>query len=413
MVKAEHNEEIDILGIILTIWGNKFKIAAITFISFCLTFIYLTNEEPRYKTVTEIRPISNLEEFKYLNYNEYVDKTMFSEDQTENEDKESVSLSKSSLENWSADEKPFEFKNINKSNLILIFKDKLNNNSLFVEEMKKLNYIKRDNYQNNEDYELALEKLASSIKIVPPAKNLIYATDLPYWSIQFITDDRLKWESLLEEVNKSANKEIQKDLKNAFKDSVFFKNQLINFELEDLEITISNILKNYNQQVANRLVYLKEQSQIARKLNISKDEFTNKFLSLEENTFHEFIKNSQEPGIIESPFYYMRGYEVIEKEIEILINRKDNRSFVKGLNDLIVKKDNLLADNSLERMKDLFEKTPIVNSDNFQAAKIMYHSTEFENTKGSKVLFLTVSILVGLFFGIFYVLVQSALKKRG
>ena len=143
------------------------------------------------------------------------------------------------------------------------------------------------------------------------------------------------------------------------------------FKLEDLNLKINNAKKDYDNETSNRLAFLKEQSLIARKLNI-------------ENNTLEVENYSTPSGVIsnvqsEKP-YYMRGYAMIEKEIELIESRnnKDKDAFTKNLLDLEMQKRALLEDKLLDRTEKLFNNTPIVIDNDFKAANIIYQDTEFK-----------------------------------
>jgi hypothetical protein len=110
----------------------------------------------------------------------------------------------------------------------------------------------------------------------------------------------------------------------------------------------------------------------------------------------------------------MRGYEMIEKEIELIQNRTDNKPFIENLVDLEKEKNILLLDKDIDRIQTLFKNTPIAKSDNFFAAKIEVESTQYKklNFKTSIKPMLISAGLFGLIFGMIYVLITNAAKKR-
>ena len=109
--------------------------------------------------------------------------------------------------------------------------------------------------------------------------------------------------------------------------------------------------------------------------------------------------------------YYMRGFNVIEKEIELIESRNDKDAFTKGLLDLEMKKSNLLEDKSLERIQEFFNATPIINGNNFKAANIFYKNTKYEAIFSLKKTVLFAGIF-GIIFGMFYVLISNAIQQR-
>jgi len=109
--------------------------------------------------------------------------------------------------------------------------------------------------------------------------------------------------------------------------------------------------------------------------------------------------------------YYLRGFDIIEKEIELIETRTNKDAFTKNLLDLEKQKRDLLADKSLERIEVLFNSTPIVNGNNFKAASIIYKDTEYE-TSFSLIKAVLFSGIFGIIFGTFYVLTLNAIQQR-
>ena len=142
------------------------------------------------------------------------------------------------------------------------------------------------------------------------------------------------------------------------------------FKLEDLNLKIKNVKKDYITETDNRLAFLREQALIARKLNI------------ENNTLEVENFNTSSGGVISNlqtaKPYYMRGYSMIEKEIELIETRTNKDAFTKNLFDLEKQRRDLLQNKSLERIEELFNNTPILSNNNFKAANIIYKT---QNTK--------------------------------
>ena len=123
------------------------------------------------------------------------------------------------------------------------------------------------------------------------------------------------------------------------------------FKLEDLNQKIEFAKNDYDIETSNRLAFLNEQASIARELNIKNN-------TLEVENF-----NTSSGGVISNlqtaKPYYMRGYSMIEKEIELIESRNNKDAFTKNLLDLEKQRRDLLEDKSLERIEQLFNSTPI------------------------------------------------------
>jgi LPS O-antigen subunit length determinant protein (WzzB/FepE family) len=141
----------------------------------------------------------------------------------------------------------------------------------------------------------------------------------------------------------------------------------------------------------------------------------------------------------DTPFY-LRGFEAIEKEIELIESREDTRAFIEGLLELEQKKrsleqdrtlqrveknkahlDSLIElekkqreieqDKTLERVEALFNATPIVSANDFSAVSVSVEATTFK-TQNKFSLMLALAAVLGGIIGALYVLIASAIRNR-
>ncbi|MDA8844890.1 hypothetical protein N9N52_04455, partial [Candidatus Pelagibacter bacterium] len=127
-----------------------------------------------------------------------------------------------------------------------------------------------------------------------------------------------------------------------------------------------------------RLDYLKEQSAIAKELNITDNQIDN--VNLSQSGLSLNINTSDIA-------YYLRGYKAINKEIELIQNRQhQNLKFIE-------QEINILKNTEVE-----FAEYNIY----------LMNSNSLKNIK----LILTNSILLGLIVAIFYVLISNALQSQ-
>ena len=154
---------------------------------------------------------------------------------------------------------------------------------------------------------------------------------------------------------------------------------------------------------------MKEQAAIARKLDISKSNVNSGVI--------ETQTVSTETGIItnlktEVP-YYTRGYEMIEKEIDLIQKRENKEAFVDGLNSLYQKMKLLTENKNIERLRVLFNELPIIKSNGFSVAKIKTETTTFESSKENNIKLKTlVAALLGFLFSILYILIITFYQKK-
>ena len=108
---------------------------------------------------------------------------------------------------------------------------------------------------------------------------------------------------------------------------------------------------------------------------------------------------------------YLRGYEAIEKEIELIEARDNKEAFVDGFLELEQKKRQLEQDKTLERAEALFADTPVMRGDDFSVVVMTVAATKFES-KSKRMLILAVAVMLGGMVGTVYVLIANAMRKR-
>jgi len=384
MKKKIESDEIDLIEVIANIWNNKLKIATITAIFIILSVAYYFTFKPSITAKTEILPITFFENDFYTGYNSLVGF------QIENEEEKIVSQ--------------VRFNNINKEYLLNLFLEELKTGTIIQEAIKKYQLIDQSKFNDENEYLEAVEKYALSLDLLRPVNvdgSKRGETRLN-WIIEFNVDDKNKWEETLSFIEIEINKTIQKYLRESFNITLNNLKLLDQFKTEDLNQKIEFAKNDYEFETSNRLAFLNEQASIARKLNIADNT-----LEVENfNTSSGVISNLQT-----AKPYYMRGYSMIEKEIELIESRNNKDAFTKNLLDLEKQRRDLLEDKSLERIEELFNSTPIVSNNNFKAASIIYKNTKYEASFNliKTVLF---SGIFGIIFGMFYVLISNAIQQR-
>lgn len=337
MNKKINNNEIDLSEIILSLINNKWKIILITLITtFFALVIFQTqtknNNEVIFLAETKIVSNSIFEDYEYEAFNIFIDnlrsKNIFLPNQNDKDKKEnSEDLSIVFTRHFNLFEN-FNFDQINRLFLLELFIEKIEQKDFFIKSIIKYNLIDKEKFKNDEDYEKAVLKLASSIKIEKIKEDEITR----FAKITFKTNDKENWEKFLNFIEKSANKEIQ----------------------------------NYLQKKFNLVI-----------LNIEK----------------------------------ISSYIIEDIQFEIT-NNKDNLKNILELNKI---KRRIIESRDLNRLKNLYNDTPIINSNNFTAAKIKFQSTEYQDiTKypTSIIKIIIIASLLGLLLGIIYVLIVNVVQNR-
>ena len=112
---------------------------------------------------------------------------------------------------------------------------------------------------------------------------------------------------------------------------------------------------------------------------------------------------------------YLRGYEAIDKEIELMESRKNPEAFIEQLPLLEREIRKIKQDKFIERANKIYEKSPIAENNQFIAAVIKSTNTQFKypkKTDNNKIRTIALAILAGMLVGVFYVLVTNSYLAR-
>ena len=374
------DNEINLKEILKFFWLDRFKILLITLATIILVAFYykvlVKVPEQKYFTSTEIKQVPTFEVLRYNAYNSYIKNFFGSEAE---ETKNDIS---------DGDDRDFKkyssFIVLNSELFYNLFIDVIN------EEDVLLNILQNSNlFDKNQNSKEEIYNIVSSINIFKKRKS-------PVWLIEGITHDPLLWKNILRTFEKEVNEEVRKRILFALQQSVTFQEQQKKFKLDDLNYEISNALKSYDNEILNKIAFLQEQSEIARALGIVKNsqlERSETYMS--EKGFITSIKT-------ETP-YYMRGYEMIDKEIELIKAREKRDLFIDELIDLEKEKEKILMDQKIERIKNIIFKTPIYESNSFLAAEISTEKTIYQKQN----LYFKSSFLRMIIFATFFGLIIS------
>ena len=362
------DDEIDLVELLQTIWDGKWTVVGIAVLAAVFGGAFAFLRPASFVATTEIKPITSIQEQAYQANN------------------------------------ALEFFEIDADLLRDLFIEQLEERSLFEAAIREHELVARADFESDADFEAEVVKTAAEIQLLRPTnvdgaqKGEVRLNH----QIVYEGSSQEKWLKILRDVSSASRENVRSDLNQRFQNNIAVAEQTRAFKVEDLETSIANAIADYERLTSDRLEFLTEQAQIARKLGVSKN-------TLEAQTFsasNGIVANVQS----DTPFY-LRGYDAIEKEIELIRNREDKRAFVAGLLDLEKAKRELLQDRTLERAKQLFDATPVVNADKFAAVEFDVFTTDFES-KSKRSLILALSLVLGGMIGVLFVLIRSAVRKR-
>ena len=395
-----HDDSIDLIKIFQIIWSGKWIIIGLSLFIFLCAYIYLLVQPAKeFVAYTKIKPISTFEESDYDRYNSFIEGIPSSKNRagdlnTDDQEKEKNLFRDSHI-----------FLKIDADLLYELYLEQLQQSKVFEQSIIELNLINRDEFQNDESFMDAVVTLASRIEIKEEestTKSNIKKKPLSA-EIIFRHINEEKWKKILLSVHTKAEENILNNLQMRFEDSLSIMRQNRNFKIDDTLMQIDNALYDYDLKIGSIVAFLDEQAKIAKELGIERSEISTQFFSVAQNELLNIDLNTP---------LYLKGYQAIEKEIELIKARSNKRSFIPGLVALEIELRNLEQSEKIEsRVEELFATTPIVNKKFFSASKLLVQSTSFEY-ENNDYLILILSILFGGSIGIFYVIISSAFRER-
>ena len=243
---------------------------------------------------------------------------------------------------------------INQSNLTK-FVNELEDYEEFLLSIKNTKKIQENILKLNiEDQEKEMFRYAKLLEIVKPKK------EEEKYTINFTWHDPNEAKKILQDALNLTSKNLKRSIDLELSQRLEYKKKLL-----------------FNDELL-RLNYLNEQSAIAKELNIIDNQIDN--VNLSQSSVSLNINTADIA-------YYLRGYKAIDKEIELIKNRGyQNLKFIEQ------------EINDLKNTEIEFVKYNIY----FMKSNLL------KNTK----LILTISILLGLIVGIFYVLISNAIQSQ-
>ena len=398
------NDEINLIELMYVLWNGKWKIAVVVVISLIAVISYQSTKTNNFTAITEIKPIADLELIKFIEFNNLITNTNTNINSNTNTNINSNTNTNTNINTIGTSESGNTVVKINKItglSLLNMYINVLNEKLVFEDAIRKFNLLEASQYNNEQEYSEAIIRLASTVKILSPPirkKNL----ETSYSTINFEYHDEEKWKSVLTYVNEFTNKLVKQILTQKYDNTLEFLKNERKHSLEDISIKIDNILIDYDREISNRLAYLEEQSAIAQKLGIEKN-------TIEVQTFGNQNQNALLSNIQTDRPFYLRGYEAIDKEIELMKSRKNKKAFVKKLFGLEKEQRAIEQDKTVERLELVLQSTLLADNKEFTAGLINGITTEFKY-KDDRMIYV-LAIVIGLIAGIFYVLISNAFQS--
>ncbi len=381
------NDEVDLVELFKTLWNSKWQI--ILFSLTCFIFVFSYQQiwpNKQFTSTTLVKPITSYNFQEYLEYN------------SKKRDLENF-LIKYDTMYPSTKQKNEIFLQITPKYLLSLFLDKLAEQTLFVNTIKKYNLIDKKNYDDAEKFNEAVSKLALQLKIDLAENEFKFEKDsLNTYSLKFEYHDLKKWKKalsfLVSEINMHVQKFLIQNFKNELNKAKTFKAQ----KIYELNKSIENEISLYDYKIKIKLLHLQEQASIARRIGLKRDE-EKQIINLQNNV----RSNDQYP-------LYFRGYEALEEEIRLIKKRVDKKTFIPALKQLELEINSVQNDNTIKNFEKAFNNSPINNQD-FKAVLTKLGNSDIDY-HSKNMLYLFLSIAVGLIIGFIFVMIKHAFFNR-
>ena len=286
---------------------------------------------------------------------------------------------------------------LTRRNLFKLYIDTLNNRSI---RNKILNEILLEKNLTQIDKNI-IDKLRSSLKIVNDDKNNKYNLDTAKIRFGFngIKDEKENINRILLILQKKINNEIKKVLISNF-DSYIMSLQEISKYINELEK--STLVKTEEE----KLEYLKSHAATARDLGIEK---------ISENITDILLANNLPNAMFNysNAFYYLMGYEFLEKRINQIISGLENTNNNGNLSGYLENR-NFYNNKSIDGIKKLFKNTPLGKTEEFYAAYFDLENLRFDlksiGLSAKKLMFF--AFITGFLLSIIYFLIHESVIKK-
>ena len=377
MNQISHDDEIDLLELMQTIWDGKWKVVGTTliFVLIGLTFILIKPSSFEVSTVIQEGKRSVFVDYESMN-----------------------DVLKSNLLR-SDDINEIDYR-IEAKSIFQMFVSEYRDYEEILMVLQRDEFVKQaiSGLEEN-DKNAALIEFAKQFSLVPPSK----ASD--EWLLSFVWHDAdagtiLFSEALLITLE-NVKAAIIADV-NTLANSIDSRNQR---QLETLRVELNLIKQKQDARIKKRIRYLMEQSAIAKELGIA----TNR---LDANALSQSQTNGVSLNISSSDVpFYLRGFKAIDKEVSLIKSRSEEQQLLATGDYIQIKEKILSLENSLSA-EQLRNTLKLIENDNpADWVEFNLALADSESQKNS-VLYIVLSAMLGGMIGVIYVLVASAIGKR-
>lgn len=378
MPQAQFNDEIDLLELIRQIWDGKWLVMAVALLVVFLGYGFLFLFKDNKNIAIAVEPLGRAEGEVYSTYNSalsYIN------------DNKQTKLNKSLV--------------ISPGPLASAFSDEILKKETLAQALIQAGDIDRQAGETDQEFSARLNQRILGFKFIKPElDDEDLAQDL--FRIEFgMKGDVEQIQAFIDLWFSLTADNIKSFLVRQHENYIEAYQQLNRWEMDDLEKEKSDLLINYELEKNQKIEYLREQAEIARSLGIKENALATK-MSQNQDLFSLVLDNRQ--------LFYMRGYEAIEREINLIENRKDITQHVPAFVKIENRLRDLKQDITLGRLNTIFLKTPVMDGE-FSAISTSKTQIEF-TPKYNPLLFIILFVILGGVFGLIALVFKNAIMRQ-
>lgn len=226
----------------------------------------------------------------------------------------------------------------------------------------------------------------------------------PNWHISYAGKLGFQAKIILQQALTKANENVRNILIRRFQSKVETTKRDQQFKKVALETAISNALADYRLDTRNRLAFLAKQEKIARTLGIAQSTIEVQSFGGSTPIIGTLQKAEDAPKS-----YYLRVYESIAEETELIRGRKDVTRIIPELLSLKTALRTIEQDRLIENAKNVFNQTPI-NIGEFKAATYDIYTARQRPLFGRSIYF-AIFLMLGVIFAFLVAPARIFLRK--
>ncbi|WP_145596173.1 Wzz/FepE/Etk N-terminal domain-containing protein [Candidatus Pelagibacter sp. FZCC0015] len=386
--------EVDLVDLLKALWLGKWKIIIITAISVLVVLVYSNSIPKKYKLTTVAYHGDRSSFIKYSVINDI--------------------LKLNDLTATEGRDIPNKYV-LNPSRIFHKARVEFNNYQAVTSVLENEISIMKSFDGTDEQKQDLLIKLARSFNFLTPTKQgEKYSVSFTWENIE---EGKKIFDKAMAKVMENVKKSVIKDISNLA--NIIEKNN--QRKIDSLNLKFELLEKAQKEKDMARIEYLKEQSTIAKEINLEQNMEglslgqSKQSLFLEPTQGSNSTKNKSLIDLIEVPFlevpYFLLGYRAIDKEIELILNRTDRQrilnttEYIKVMAKLIeVESD--LSPELLRQSISIIENDNVKNWIKYDFS--LGSTKSLNNTR----LYIMVAIMFGLTFGSVFVIISHYFRKN-